>query len=408
MQRLSRFSLAATGLFAGVVLLFALAHAASDRAMPGDMLYAVKLRILEPIVGAIRLTPMAKAQWEGERALRRLEEAEKLAAVAALDGMKQEVLMRNMTEHLTQAERHAGDLSAQGDPEGATSLLDDLETSLGAHAAVLRVIRQIQPQESGEYTAVGGFLDSVQEAEEEISVSRERHERTVAETQGSDAALASAKIEQTERRLNEALALFRESDGLPHAAMREAAAKISFADRMLSYARTYERNGKEEDALALARTAYKSVEEAHVLLRMQAGGLTASGTVSLPGGEDDAMTASGASVSPSAISAERVTESIRMTDEGLQDARAVWMRYGGTADPMETDEARRLFTESEDALQLARGLLDRGETDEAYRQVQRAQQTLWHVGQMQYPPSSATEDNSPYGENGPDPSDGNG
>jgi hypothetical protein len=52
---------------------------ASLRAIPGDKLYAVKIKITEPILDAVSFTPAAKAEREVNKALSRLDEAEQLA-----------------------------------------------------------------------------------------------------------------------------------------------------------------------------------------------------------------------------------------------------------------------------------------------------------------------------------------
>lgn len=62
--------------------------AAAEKALPGDLLYPVKIKITEPVKGAFKVTPEAKVKWESEKALKRLEEAEKLAEKGELNGEK--------------------------------------------------------------------------------------------------------------------------------------------------------------------------------------------------------------------------------------------------------------------------------------------------------------------------------
>lgn len=51
---------------------------AAEKALPGDLLYPVKIKVTEPVRGALKVTPKAREEWESKKALKRLEEAEKL------------------------------------------------------------------------------------------------------------------------------------------------------------------------------------------------------------------------------------------------------------------------------------------------------------------------------------------
>src|SRR3569832_765032 len=53
---------------------------ASEAALPGDPLYAIKVNFTEPIRGALAVSQAAKAQWNAQLVSRRLAEAESLAA----------------------------------------------------------------------------------------------------------------------------------------------------------------------------------------------------------------------------------------------------------------------------------------------------------------------------------------
>jgi len=52
---------------------------AAEQALPGEVLYPVKTKVNEPLVGSFKRSDAARAEWEHERVARRLAEAETLA-----------------------------------------------------------------------------------------------------------------------------------------------------------------------------------------------------------------------------------------------------------------------------------------------------------------------------------------
>src|SRR5581483_8271791 len=72
---------------------------ASEGALPGDALYAVKVHGTEPALGALAVSDEAKAQWHATVAQTRLEEAETLASQGKLDATTSQELAANFDEH---------------------------------------------------------------------------------------------------------------------------------------------------------------------------------------------------------------------------------------------------------------------------------------------------------------------
>lgn len=57
----------------------------AESAIPGDLLYSVKVSISEPLRGFLAMSPENKAEWESAKAIRRLDEAADLALKGKLD-----------------------------------------------------------------------------------------------------------------------------------------------------------------------------------------------------------------------------------------------------------------------------------------------------------------------------------
>ncbi len=90
---------------------------AARGSLPGQPLYALKTKVLEPVEVALAATPAAKAQVETQIATRRVAEAQALAAQGRLDATTTQELEVNFNEHAAQA------LALAGEGESATTTL---------------------------------------------------------------------------------------------------------------------------------------------------------------------------------------------------------------------------------------------------------------------------------------------
>ncbi len=75
-----------------VLLLVGGIASAAEGALPGQLLYPVKVNITEPISGKLAITTKAKAEWETKKVSRRLVEAESLVIANKLDEKTQDKL----------------------------------------------------------------------------------------------------------------------------------------------------------------------------------------------------------------------------------------------------------------------------------------------------------------------------
>ncbi|MDP3763366.1 MAG: hypothetical protein Q8Q92_01780 [bacterium] len=65
---------------------------ASGTSLPGDLLYPIKTKVVEPILDVVNRAPEKKVEWEEEKVIRRIEEAEKLAGKNELNDKRTEEL----------------------------------------------------------------------------------------------------------------------------------------------------------------------------------------------------------------------------------------------------------------------------------------------------------------------------
>ncbi len=122
---------------------------ASQGALPGDALYAVKINVTEPAVGALAISDEAKAEWHAQVAQTRLEEAEKLAVAGKLDATTSAQIAANFDEHRSAAQTLAQKVENE-DPGSGADLEAQFDSSLDAHDAILARVGD-NGSTSGEY-----------------------------------------------------------------------------------------------------------------------------------------------------------------------------------------------------------------------------------------------------------------
>lgn len=122
-----------------LVLLFAVGGGtayAAEGALPGQVLYPVKVNVNEKVAEALAVTPEAKISFHASRAAERLKEAEALAAEGRLDATTTAQLEENFDSHLAQADELTQQLS-ESDEGAALEANVRLESSLSAHSDIL-------------------------------------------------------------------------------------------------------------------------------------------------------------------------------------------------------------------------------------------------------------------------------
>lgn len=122
-----------------VVVLGSGTAAAAENAMPGDVLYPVKVSVTEPARSLVAVTPAAKVAWETQRAERRLSETELLAASGKLDEDTHEKLSARFEVALAKAE--AG-IETLGEDD-AVRVAGELSTALDAHSRILGQVAEV-------------------------------------------------------------------------------------------------------------------------------------------------------------------------------------------------------------------------------------------------------------------------
>ena len=137
---------------------------AAESAVPGDILYPIKINVTEKVLTATSLTPKTKAVWEEKRAERRLEEAEKLSAKGKLDKNKADLLARELKLNIQSARKNEKtQASPTADPKKEKLLRPSFEQKLKAHNRILLKLDEKAKEKEKSNDDLDSILDVVTE-----------------------------------------------------------------------------------------------------------------------------------------------------------------------------------------------------------------------------------------------------
>lgn len=279
---------------AGMALLLIVAgggtSAFAEYALPGDLLYPVKLHVNEKIAAALTFSDTDSANLETVLAAKRLEEADTLALQGKLTPTAKSEVEDSFKDHASKAQAKIAELSAKGDASAAADVSSRFESSLQAHAHILAKIEakdSAEGKDNGEgsdnvrplKTAVGSVLNRVAkvhtEAESKAFKAATSDEATV-NAKGKIDEAANA-IQDTEKYLS------IEQSALGPDALDAANARLDAAKKLLDLAKS-----KLEDdagaAFILANRVLQTTQKVKVLadIQIQAGKSGAAATVAAP------------------------------------------------------------------------------------------------------------------------------
>ncbi|MDO8575878.1 MAG: DUF5667 domain-containing protein [bacterium] len=196
--------------------------AAAEGALPGDILYPVKVHVNEEVQATLAVTPKAKADWEVARAERRLEEAATLALSGRLDDATRAELDTNLDAHVKSAGENRQQLEDGNDASDASEVRTNINAILIARENILdgkRAVKALARTETAAFTmsaravSAEATTDTVSEDDEagtkgNRKAAKARIEAAKKFLNRSSARLSGDAREQVETRLKEAAEAF--------------------------------------------------------------------------------------------------------------------------------------------------------------------------------------------------------
>ncbi|MEK7646142.1 MAG: DUF5667 domain-containing protein [Patescibacteria group bacterium] len=115
---------------------------AAERALPGSVLYPIKVDIVEPLRDTLTVSSEGQANWNAEKAERRIEEASVLATTGKLDDTTQAEIETRLDQHTRDFDRALQRVREEGAEDRADEISVAFQAGLGARAQVLEVIAE--------------------------------------------------------------------------------------------------------------------------------------------------------------------------------------------------------------------------------------------------------------------------
>ncbi|MBI2023630.1 hypothetical protein HYT01_03655 [Candidatus Giovannonibacteria bacterium] len=172
---------------------------AAQSALPGDILYPIKVNVNEEVRGWTALTAEAQTEWDVQRIERRLSEAEELSAEGKLNAETRSEIETQFEKHAEKFKKHSSKIESKKNASAALEAHSEFEGSLRAHETVLeRLAEKDGPDTDAILAKVRARLSiaSKNRANAEAEITSEGH--------GNFKEAANGKMKAAEKKLTEA------------------------------------------------------------------------------------------------------------------------------------------------------------------------------------------------------------
>jgi|GEM_PF-5713972 len=232
---------------------------AAQRAIPGDILYPVKVGVNEKVETLLAVSPKGSASVGVKHALTRLEEAVKLAENGKLDVVTQAQVKEDFYQNIADIKSNLKKLEGTGDFNAAADINGKFEEALGGH---LGAFVELSSGGGSNVAEVADIANSVgaelQSAQHERIAVRQREVQTA--TEGTTAVKAERALTLAEKRIME-VETYISSFGTTS----KASAARDQAHLRLSRAHESVARGKSELAAGAYREAFTLFKESETL-----------------------------------------------------------------------------------------------------------------------------------------------
>jgi len=241
---------------------------AAEKALPGDLLYPIKIGFNENVRIALSLTPVAKAQWLSQQAVRRLSEAEKLANQGRLDQRVKTDLANRFTASVQNANQESARLAVSGKTQTAAELNSHFEATLRAHQKILNELEERRATVPDQ-KHVNDLITKVDAALEEAEDSRRKTERDVVRGTVPDVkSAAEDTLHTAEHKISEMRTFLQPRlESMNRAAREDTADEISAAQNSIIEGKKKLQEEKYGDAYAEFKKAQRIAQEAKIIVQ---------------------------------------------------------------------------------------------------------------------------------------------
>ncbi|OGZ69770.1 MAG: hypothetical protein A3D35_03195 [Candidatus Staskawiczbacteria bacterium RIFCSPHIGHO2_02_FULL_34_9] len=188
-----------------LVIIFGVSSAANN-ALPGDVLYNVKVGVNEKVLGLLQVSDESKAQYEIKLTETRLEEIEKVSSKDNLDEKAKDDFVLLLNKSIKKVQNYSLSIENNNNPELSLKINSELEASLNAHKEILSEISKEKENEKDSSVSdnIRGLLSNVNDNISKVQKNRQGSEDNVFAKSSTDVKeSAEGKLKAVENKVNE-------------------------------------------------------------------------------------------------------------------------------------------------------------------------------------------------------------
>lgn len=243
--------------------------ALAERALPGDLLYPVKISVNERVLDLLAVSANAQAQTDGNIAMRRLQEAEQLATQSRLASTTLEQLTQNFEEHANRVQDRIKTFEAR-DAQHALEVASDFNASLKAHQRILAAIAA--NQDATTTNRIADLLRVVKHEQGDTQNEENQSSNSVKKDTSPDMKTAvEGKMNAVNHKIDEVASFITQKGSVLSAAdLAQAQARLQDARDLVAQGKQKLNAGAYGEAFAIFQEASAKAQEAKLLVNAKA------------------------------------------------------------------------------------------------------------------------------------------
>jgi hypothetical protein len=240
---------------------------AAEKALPGDILYPVKVNVNEEVRTWFLASDEAKANWEIERSERRLQEAEQLASTGSLTAKNRAIVESNFTAQSQRVKDRIEKFENKQNFNSAAEISSNFETSLSAHEQVLSSLLD-KEDVAGAKNEIQPIVTQVKSAAQVAKKNRQKNETEVTSDKKEGIQVAAeGKLISAQKKLEEANKYIDSvKSGFDAKTEGEVNSKLGAAQTAIDYGKSKLESGNNAEAFTSFQQATRIAQEAKLLI----------------------------------------------------------------------------------------------------------------------------------------------
>ena len=238
---------------------------ASQESLPGNILYPVKVSIVEPINSALKFSQEAKAKYESSLATERLIEAETLAYQGKLDASKEKQINNLLTIHTTAVNEAVNKLQKEDKSrEKASEIATNFKAEMSAHAQILDIINEHNN------TSISTSSTTARISADKIDIlGKENNKNSTKESTGQyeeKKKSIEAMLSSTASTLNQSATTSNSTSTIKQKIITNTRETLEKSSQLLNDANEQNKEGNEENAYSSLLNSESRAKEANIFL----------------------------------------------------------------------------------------------------------------------------------------------